>query len=103
MEILRMKSTELNSVFTEVIPGFSAKDVLNVVIFDSICARLGTFFPFKLSSARIEFTFNLLELRLIEYLKIGTKWTDISKKLFGRSESDVKNRFYRYLKKQLTS
>ena len=39
-----MKSTELNSVFTEVIPGFSAKDVLNVVIFDSIWARLGTFF-----------------------------------------------------------
>jgi hypothetical protein len=70
MEILRMKSTELNSVFTELIPGFSAKDVLNVAIFDSICARLGTFFPFKLSSARIEFTFNLLELRLMEYLKM---------------------------------
>lgn len=37
------------------------------------------------------------------YQKIGPKWADISKLLNGRSGNNVKNRWYKFLKKQFES
>jgi len=34
------------------------------------------------------------------YLEIGSKWAEIAKRLYGRTENSIKNRFYSTLRKQ---
>lgn len=40
------------------------------------------------------------DLKIIElYTKYGSKWSEISKGLFGRPENRIKNRFYSFIQK----
>ena len=40
------------------------------------------------------------DIKIIElYTEIGSKWSEISKKLPGRPENKIKNRFYSYIQK----
>ena len=68
--ILKMKSVKLLSIVTFEIPVFNSNlDLIRAISYLTNSIE-GTLTPFKLSKANIELIFNLLELRLILYLKV---------------------------------